>query len=383
MKSSGKYWTCVLLFFSLFTIPSAAEIIRETFWSSRRHVFQFAEFNFTHTGYVSVAVSAARVSSALSKPDHSRLGFILLSDEVRTQHHPELYPTGGNCILDSKLISVLFTFENVSHYSFNKSFHVTHPGKNSLYFINCNQKSFVYMTVRAELYNIDCDGTTKNYLSAGLTPLPFLYSIFSFIYLCFIGFWIFVCFKNKRNFHKIPHLLMGASLAITFAHLTCAAMDRHYVKVTGTPHGWDVFFYIFKLIRGWLFFTVIVLIGGGWRSWKPFLDIMDKWALIDVIVFEVLGTLSSILVGEIGYYWDYWMNWTVDVVLADYASCIIIFFPMDWSFKSLRNDSKTDGNAPTNLEKLCLFFKVAIGYVFLTRIVVDGIVKKPALLCLL
>lgn len=33
-------------------------------------------------------------------------------------------------------------------------------------------------------------------------------------------------------------------------NLICGAEDKHYVKVTGTPHGWDVLFYIFQFIRG-------------------------------------------------------------------------------------------------------------------------------------
>ncbi|CAI9295915.1 unnamed protein product [Lactuca saligna] len=125
------------------------------------------------------------------------------------------------------------------------------------------------MDVRRKLYNID-HATTKDYLSAGLTQLRSLYLIFSLIYLCFLGFWIMVCFKKVRYVYRM-HLLMVVLLVITSAHFICAAAEQHYVKVAGTtphPHGWDVIFYMFQLIRNGLFFTVIMLIGIGRCLWK-------------------------------------------------------------------------------------------------------------------
>lgn len=42
--------------------------------------------------------------------------------------------------------------------------------------------------------------TTKDY-SVGLTKLRSLYLYFALVYLCFLGCWIFVCFKNYPSFH--------------------------------------------------------------------------------------------------------------------------------------------------------------------------------------
>lgn len=78
------------------------------------------------------------------------------------------------------------------------------------------------------------------------------------------------CVKNKRSVHRI-HLLMAGLLVMKALNLICAAEDKHYVKVTGTPHGWDVLFYIFQFIKVALLFTVIILIGTGWSFLKPFL----------------------------------------------------------------------------------------------------------------
>ncbi|XP_059285448.1 uncharacterized protein LOC132038958 [Lycium ferocissimum] len=40
------------------------------------------------------------------------------------------------------------------------------------------------------------------------------------------------------------------------SNLHFAAEDKHYVKVTGTAHGWYVLFYIFQSMRVVLLFTV-------------------------------------------------------------------------------------------------------------------------------
>ncbi|KAJ0806201.1 putative transmembrane protein GPR107/GPR108 [Helianthus annuus] len=79
------------------------------------------------------------------------------------------------------------------------------------------------------------------------------------MYLCFLGFWISLCFNNQRCVHRV-HLLMGVSLTMQILSLFCAAEDNHYVKVTGTPHGWNVLFWIFQFINSVLLFTLIVFV---------------------------------------------------------------------------------------------------------------------------
>ncbi|CAH1421224.1 unnamed protein product [Lactuca virosa] len=104
--------------------------------------------------------------------------------------------------------------------------------------------------------------TTKDY-SAGLTKLRSLYLYFALVYLCFLGCWIFVCFKNYPSFHWI-HLLMGMLLIMKGLNLLCASEVQHSIKVTGTPpHGWNVLLYIFPVIRTMLLYTVIA-ISKGW-----------------------------------------------------------------------------------------------------------------------
>ncbi|KAL6998289.1 Protein CANDIDATE G-PROTEIN COUPLED REPTOR 7 [Sarracenia purpurea var. burkii] len=360
--------------FSFLLSPCAAEIKKLKITDDARPMILFEKFGFTHTGHVIIAVSSVSVRSNLARPDPSRLGFFLLSEESLIQVLLELQQNPSFCVLDSRYISLLFTFRDLSpppHTSFNQSYPVTAPNEYSLFFSNCAPESQVTMDVRTEVYNLDSGGV-KDFLSAGLTHLPSIFFVFSLAYLGFLGVWIYICYTNKRSVHRI-HLLMAGLLLMKALNLICAAEDKHYVKVTGTPHGWDVLFYIFQFIRVVLLFTVIVLIGTGWSFLKPFLQEKEKKVLMIVIPLQVLANVASIVIGETGPFIKDWVTWNQVFLLVDIVCCCAIIFPIVWSIRSLRETSKTDGKAARNLAKLTLFrqfYIVVIGYLYFTRIVV-------------
>ncbi|KAK9290024.1 hypothetical protein L1049_008187 [Liquidambar formosana] len=359
---------------SLFLPPTTAEIKTLSITADTRPMILFEKFGFTRTGHVTVTVSKVSVTSSLSDPDPSRLGFFLLSEESLLQALTELQQNPSFCVLDSHYTVHLFTFRDLSpppHSSFNHSYPVTAPNEYSLFFANCAPESTVSMRVRTEVYNFDAGGV-KDYLSAGQTQLPSLYFLFSLVYFAFLGFWIYTCYTNKRSVHRI-HMLMAGLLLMKSLNLICAAEDKHYVKVTGTPHGWDVLFYIFQFIRVVLLFTVIVLIGTGWSFLKPFLQEKEKKVLMIVIPLQVLANLAAIVIGETGPFIKDWVTWNQVFLLVDIICCCAIIFPIVWSIRSLRETSKTDGKAARNLAKLTLFrqfYIVVIGYLYFTRIVV-------------
>ncbi|KAA8518839.1 hypothetical protein F0562_016387 [Nyssa sinensis] len=285
----------------------------------------FEKFGFTHTGHTSVAVSSVSVTSSIARPNPSRLGFFLLSEESLIQVLLELQQNPSFCVLDSQYVSLLFTFRDLSpppQTSFNLSYPVTAPNEYSLFFANCGPESQVTMDVRTEVYNIDAGGV-KDYLSAGLTQLPTIFFLFSLIYFGFLGIWIYICYKNKRSVHRI-HLLMAGLLLMKALNLICAAEDKHYVKV--------------------------------------------------------LANVASIVIGETGPFIKDWVTWNQVFLLVDIVCCCAIIFPIVWSIRSLRETSKTDGKAARNLAKLTLFrqfYIVVIGYLYFTRIVVF-VLKKIA-----
>ncbi|KAG7576621.1 Lung seven transmembrane receptor-like [Arabidopsis thaliana x Arabidopsis arenosa] len=366
----------LLLFTASFITPTTAEIKSLTISDDSRPMILFEKFGFTQSGHVSVSVSSVSVvsSSSVPIPDPSRLGFFLMSEESLLQVVLEIEQNPNFCVLDSNYVLHLFTFKDLSSPPGSKYEHlypVISPNEYSLFFVNCVPETKISMKVRTEMYNLDPNGS-KDYLPAGSTRLPGLYFFFSLGYLAFLGLWGYACWVNKRVVHRI-HILMAALLLMKALNLICAAEDKHYVKVTGTPHGWDVLFYIFQFIRVVLLFTVIVLIGTGWSFLKPFLQEKEKNVLMVVVPLQVLANIASVVIGETGPFIKDWVTWNQIFLLVDIVCCCAILFPIVWSIRSLRETSKTDGKAARNLAKLTLFrqfYIVVIGYLYFTRIVV-------------
>nr|DAD27800.1 TPA_asm: hypothetical protein HUJ06_029268 [Nelumbo nucifera] len=337
----GRNILPVLFIAFLSLLPfSSAEITNLQIYADSRSMILFEKFGFTHTGHVTVEVNDVSYTSSLSQPDPSRFGFFLLSEEALIQVLIEAEQNPNFCVLDSHYIISLFTFKDLftpQRTSFNNSYNITDPNEYSLFFANCAPQSQVTMTVRTEIYNLD--NGVKDYLPA---------------------------------VHRI-HLLMAALLLIKALNLICAAVDKHYVKISGTPHGWDVLFYLFQFLRVVLLFTVIILIGTGWSFLKPFLQEREKKVLMIVIPLQVLANLASVVIGETGPFIKDWVTWNQVFLLVDIICCCAIIFPIVWSIRSLRETSKTDGKAARNLAKLTLFRKfyvLVIGYLYFTRIVV-------------
>lgn len=367
------FYPLLLIVFLTSSTSVFAEIKTLTINSDSRPMILFEKFGFTHTGHVTVSVSSVTYSSALSTPSlPSLMGFFLLSQESLLRALQESQDNPNFCVLQSTIPRILFTFKELdSQFSYNNSFPISSPNEYSLFFANCAPESSVTMHVRTEMYNVDPSGE-KDYLPAGQTQLPGMYFSFFLAYIVFLGFWIYFCYKNKHAIHRI-HILMAGLLLMKSFNLICAGEDKHYIKVTGTPHGWDVLFYIFQFIRVTLLFTVIVLIGTGWSFLKPFLQEREKKVLMVVIPLQVLANVASVVIGETGPFIKDWVTWNQVFLLIDVICCCAIIFPIVWSIRSLRETSKTDGKAARNLAKLTLFrqfYIVVVGYLYFTRIVV-------------
>ncbi|KAL6614206.1 hypothetical protein ACP70R_036476 [Stipagrostis hirtigluma subsp. patula] len=362
--------------------PAAAEIKQESFNQDSRSSILFEKFGFSPRGAVSIEVSGAKADSKLAKPDPSQLGFFLLSDEalfeaIYEQPPPtDLNPnpeSSPGCVLSSPYVTPLFTFadldENGHH---NKTFPITHPDEYSLFFANCAPESTVTMDVRTDMYNTNPDGT-KDYLSVGMAPVPGIYAFFAVCYVVFLVVWLYVTlYRNRLSAHRIHHLMSGLLVA-RMLYCISAAEDQHYIRTAGSPHGWDVMFYLFQLVKGVILFAVIALIGTGWSFLKPFLQDKEKKVLMVVIPLQVAANIAAAVVGETGPFLQGWVTWNQIFLFVDVACCCAVLFPVVWSMRSLRESSKTDGKAARTLAKLTLFrqfYVVVIGYLYFTRIIV-------------
>ncbi|CAA7021196.1 unnamed protein product [Microthlaspi erraticum] len=362
----------LVFFVLLFSTLTVAEIKSITLSDDSQAVILFQKFGFSRMGHVTVSASSVSVSSPSYSPtpDSSRLGFILISDELLPQVVREFQQDLYLCILDSHYVVHLFSFRDLSpppRSQFNQTYPVTHPDEYSLFFVNCVPETKVSMKIRTEMYNLDRNGS-KDYSAAGSTQLPALYFIFSLCYLTFLGLWVYLCRNNKQIVQRI-HLFMAALLLAKTLDLICAAGLKHYVKVTGTSHGWNVLFYVFRSTTVVLLFTVIVLIGTGWSFLKPKLQEKKtkKKLLMIVIPLQVLANIASVVIGETGPFSEYWVIWNQIFLLADIICCCAIIFAMVWWMCcSLRKSSKTEALA--KLTRFRGFYVLVIAYLFFTRI---------------
>jgi hypothetical protein len=166
---------------------------------------------------------------------------------------------------------------------------------------------------------------------------------------------------------------MGVLVCVKAMDLICEAEDKIHVQKTGTPHGWDVAFYVFSFLKGTMLFVVIVLIGTGWTILKPFLQGKEKKILVIVIPLQVVSNIASVVIDETGPFAKSWVTWKQLLFVVDIACCCAVLFPIMWSICDLKMAAHTDGKAARTLAKLSLFrqyYIVLFVYIYFTRIAV-------------
>ncbi|KAK9292208.1 hypothetical protein L1049_020170 [Liquidambar formosana] len=365
----------IYTFFIISSIPfSLSEIKNTRIIDDSRPMILFERFGFVQDGHVSISINhvAWKSHHPNAQLDPSSMGFFLVRETSFPRILNESEYTTSFCLLTSHYIKLIFKFDNVRIGStYNGSTVVDDPDEYSLVFGNCQPEFQVTMDVHTEMYNVQ-DGRIKDFLPAGQTLLPKLYFFFFVIYTSFFCIWVFICIKQRITMNKI-HLVMCALLFFKALKMICASEDKLFVRRTGTPHGWDVAFYVFGFFKGIMLFTVIILIGTGWSILKPYLQEREKNVLITVIPLQVLENIAYAVIGETGPATKDWMAWNQIFLFVDIVCCCAVFFPIVWSIRSLREASKTDGKAARNLEKLTLFkqfYIVVVGYLYFTRVVV-------------
>ncbi|XP_062186133.1 protein CANDIDATE G-PROTEIN COUPLED RECEPTOR 7-like [Phragmites australis] len=366
----------------LFLPVARAEIKTTPIATDPRSVILFEEFGFKPGGHATVSVTGVtwRVpeGSQLQAADPSLMGFILISNSLffNINNESEYAEASGGafCPLTSKYVLPLFRLKEIAPDGTGKgSVTIDAADQYTVLFSSCQEGVEVTMDVRTEMYNVRRSGA-KEYLPVGLLPLPGIFAATSAVHFVFLGAWVYVCVNQRKTAERI-HAVMGALLLFKALKLACAAEDSWYVERTGTPHGWDVAFYVFGFFKGILLFTVIVLIGTGWSFLKPFLQDREKNVLMIIIPLQVIENIASAVIGETGPAGRDWLAWNQIFLLVDVICCCAVFFPIIWSIRNLREASKTDGKAARNLQKLTLFkqfYLVVVCYLYFTRIAVSA-----------
>eukprot|EP00250_Pteridium_aquilinum_P005521 c15601_g2_i1 orf=1-1104(-) len=355
----------ILLCFSLLQLLHCCvgEIKNPSFQADTRPIILFEKFGFALRGRVNISVSgvalaqadAASSSSSRSTADPSLFGFLLATDDSLVQVVLE-YERAEVCLLKNPLVRLLFTFSDLNPDSntFSHAYPINDANEYGLYFANCARQVAVSMDVRTEMYNVVGTSDSKNFLPAGQTQLPYLFLTFFFVYVMLLCAWTWLCLKNRASVHMI-HILMGVLVFVKALDLITEAEDKFFISATGTPHGWDIAFYVFSFLKGIMLFVVIVLIGTGWTILRPFLQDKDKRILMVVIPLQVFSNIASVVIDETGPFAKDWATWKQLLLVVDIACCCAVLLPIMWSIRDLKKAAQTDGKAARTLVKLTLF----------------------------
>ncbi|CAM0945218.1 unnamed protein product [Alopecurus aequalis] len=364
-----------------------AEIRTTLITSDARPLILFEQFGFARGGKAALSIRrsawSVRPGSRLTGVDPNLMGFVLISGAQfpkinNASEYAAADPGGGGgfCVLTSGYAVPMIRLSDVPAGGATSILTVDDPDEYAVVFNNCQEGVEVTMDVRIEMYNVrgGVPNGRRDYLPVGLQPLPSIYTVVSAVYFAFLAVWAWACLRRRATAERI-HAVMGALLLFKALKMACAAEDTWYVERTGTPHGWDVAFYVFGFFKGVLLFTVIVLIGTGWSILKPYLQEREKNVLMIVIPLQVIENLVLVVIGETGPTGRDWVVWNQVFLLVDVICCCAVFFPIIWSIRGLREASKTDGKAARNLHKLTLFkrfYVVVVGYLYFTRIIVSA-----------
>jgi hypothetical protein len=267
-----------------------AEIRTTLIVSDARPLILFEQFGFARGGKAALSIRRSawrlRPGSRLTGVDPTLMGFVLISGaqfpKINNASEYAAADPGGNiggggfCVLTSGFAVPMIRLSDVPAGGATSILPIDDPDEYAVVFNNCQEAVEVTMDVRTEMYNVQGgvpDGQ-RDYLPVGLQPLPTIYTVVSAVYFAFLVVWAWACLRRRATAERI-HVVMGALLLFKALKMACAAEDTWYVERTGTPHGWDVAFYVFGFFKGVLLFTVIVLIGTGWSFLKPYLQVPD------------------------------------------------------------------------------------------------------------
>ncbi|CAI9282815.1 unnamed protein product [Lactuca saligna] len=195
--------------------------------------------------------------------------------------------------------------------------------------------------------------------------LSSVYFAFSIVYLCFLVYWISVCFKVKPTFRRI-HLLMAGLVVVKALSLIYEA-----VNVTGT-HGSDLFFYISKFIGVVRLSIVIQLIASGCYFMEPIMQNVDRMVLLFLIPLQVLANVVKTVIGDSSDSINDWMN------LIDLITCSLMIYPIICSMVSMC----TGGMSAKNFERLNgfrYFYMIVVLYLLFVNVVVEPVRKNGAI----
>ncbi|CAO3596820.1 unnamed protein product [Absidia cylindrospora] len=235
-------------------------------------------------------------------------------------------------------------------------------------FVNCKDTSVSFKLTVEEV------NPGNNHLSAGDSPLPWVYGLSSFAYLVAALYWISLLVVRKDTKVFRAHWLMFVLMVIIVINKALQSAKYHFMKIGMLSEGWSIGFYVFASIKGLLSILIIILLASGWMFIKPFLSSRDKSVISIVMPLQILANVASAIGGEAAIGSADWPFWNMIFPVIDLVACGIILWTILQTRKNLGAGSSADGKEKDVLEKYKLwssFYVVTLIYIYITRIIVQ------------
>lgn len=239
------------------------------------------------------------------------------------------------------------------------------------FWINCDTdrvKSYSF-DLYLEQYNVIQD--TVNYLSYSEIYNPKIYLAFSIIHFILLLIWFFRYLRKSRTVN-IVHYMMSLLMILKISSLISQSVMFYDLSRLGNNDGWNIATYIFRFLKTIIFFTVVIMIGTGWRFIKPFLNDDEKKIFYIVIPLQIISNIALIISEETSLINPNWNLYIYIFKGLDILCSFIVLLPIIWSKTHLRSASEVDGKTKQSLEKLFLFrmfYLSVVGYLYLSSTV--------------
>eukprot|EP01089_Gocevia_fonbrunei_P015551 TRINITY_DN4570_c0_g1_i1.p1 TRINITY_DN4570_c0_g1~~TRINITY_DN4570_c0_g1_i1.p1 ORF type:complete len:474 (-),score=55.27 TRINITY_DN4570_c0_g1_i1:66-1487(-) len=383
-RSTGKGTTEMVLHGKKFFLLGLLLVIFGTIYSSglihhlkirddTRPVFRIETFGFFSGGILNLTATGIKVTQIRSDQSSADKPVAFLLRRTETDYISFIEESESrDCLITENdkqsddIVLRLTPGSNKIHAE-----HIIAPdneGYYSIIFVNCIKFSKVDFDLDLVMYN-----PGPNYLSAGLTPLPTLFTILFFVYIVILAVWVLYFMRGAAKKVFLIHHLMTLFVILKILSLLFKAIEYHYTKTVGHAGGWAIVYYFFAGLKGIMMFVIIALIGTGWAFLKPFLSEKDKKIFLFIIPLQIISNIAIIVLEETAPGSQGWFTWKEVFRLVDIACCGAILLPIIWSIKHLRDAAQIDGKAKRNMEKLNLFkqfYLLVVCYIYFTRIVI-------------
>jgi hypothetical protein len=348
-----------------------------------RALFKIETFGFVQGGIMNITVRDFSLKSPRSRPGPFRLGFVARrsTSQSMAQEDLDMLVDRGECLLDKlKEDDFVMDMSDSKIWASSSSGHqVTAEGAGlyTLIFVRCSPvgTNTVSFRLTASFQN-----PGPNYLSAGDAPLPKLYLSFFAVFLASLLVWGYVVASAKASsppgasgVHHI-HYMMAVLLLLKCLTLLFEGIRYHYIAINGASEGWSIAYFVFTSLRGFMLFTVILLIGSGWSLMKPYINEHEKKIMFFVLALQVVDNVALVVLEETAPGSQRWLSWWDLLHLVDFVCCAAVLVPIVWSIRHLNQAAAADGKMQLNvarLQRFRQFYILVVCYIYFTRIIVS------------